>query len=503
MREGAVSVATGSGGLPAFLAHGGEIGRLIAARDWDRTAIGAVADWPQTLRSMLALILSSNVAQVLLWGPKGLMFYNAGYAEISGARHPSILGSAVLDSWPEIASFNRHVLDVGLAGGALAFEDQHFVLMRNGVAEDAWFDLDYSPVFDERGQPVGVLAIVHETTRRHLAEAEARRNTERLAHALDASGVIGVWDWHLASNQVFADARFASFYSVDAERALYGVPRAELVAAIHPDDRDRIDEDTRRAIEAGGELAFEHRVLDRDGAIRWVMVRGTSSRDEVGRIIRLSGAAVDVTERRQSDEKRRLLVRELHHRIKNTFAVIGGMVTMTGRTAKSVDEMGRLLRGRIVALAQAHELIRPAITAELDSTERTTLPELFAAIITPHLVSPEQLRIDLPAVDVGVGAATSRALVLHELATNASKYGALSSPDGVLTVSGRLAGSSICLDWVESGGPAITGPPPYQGFGSRLASMSITGQLGGELQFHWQESGLKVAILIPEDRISR
>jgi two-component sensor histidine kinase len=497
-------VGTGNApGVPAFLSHGGDLGRLIADYRWERTAVGPIDVWPSYLRSTLSFMLSSKVPLALLWGEDGIMFYNSGYAEIAGARHPSILGSKVLDSWPEAASFNSHVLETGLRGETLSFEDMHFVLMRNGVAEDVWLDLDYSPIFDEAGMPAGVLAVVHETTRRHFAEAEAELNRERLSHALNAAGVIGIWDWHLATGQMFADERFAAFYSVDGERARHGAPRSEFTAAIHPEDREPVEEEIRHAIETGGDIALEHRLLHSDGSIRWVMIRGTAFRDGSGRAVRVSGAAVDVSDRRASEEKRRLLVRELHHRIKNTFAIIGGMVTMTARTARTVDEMAGVLRGRLVALASAHELIRPAITAELDQIEQTTFADLFQAILSPHLLRPEQLTIEAPEVEVGVVAATSLALVLHELATNSSKYGSLSTAEGTLTIRGSQVGENLRLDWVEAGGPPVSGPPRYQGFGSRLASMSIAGQLGGELEFHWQESGLHVVMLIPMERITR
>lgn len=489
--------------LPAFLSRGGEIARMIAAHGWSKTAVGPIESWPPCLCSTIAFILSSKVPITLLWGEDGIMFYNTGYAEIAGARHPSILGSKVLESWPEVASFNRHVLEAGFRGESLAFEDQHLVLMRNGVAEDVWLDLDYSPVFDEAGEPAGVLAIVHETTRRHFAEAEAELNRERLSHALNAAGVVGIWDWHLETGNMFTDERFAEFYSVDGERARHGVPRSEFMAAIHPADRDDVEAQVQAAVADGGDIALEHRLLHADGSIRWVMVRGTGFRDASGRVVRVSGAAVDVTDRRVSDEKRRLLVRELHHRIKNTFAIIGGMVTMTARSVHSVDEMANVLRGRLVALAAAHQLIRPAITAELDEVEQTTFADLFQAILAPHLMRSEQLVIEAPEIEVGVVAATSLALVLHELATNSTKYGSLSAAEGTLTIRGRQAGTSLRLDWVEAGGPPISGPPPHQGFGSRLASMSIAGQLGGELEFHWQESGLHVVMLIPMERILR
>jgi len=498
-----VTPSVGRTALPPFLANGGEIGRLIAAYDWARTSVGPIEDWPPCLKATIAYVLSSGVPIALLWGVEGLMFYNAGYAEIAGARHPSMLGSKVHDSWPEVANFNSHVIEVGLQGGALHYHDQHLVLFRNGVAEDVWFDLDYSPVFDGDGKAAGVLALVQETTCRRKAEEEMARSRERLSHALSAAGVIGIWDWHIDSGQMFTDERFASFFSVDPERARAGVSRSEFEAAIHPGDRERVEQETRQALESGSELALEHRLVHSDGSIRWVMVRGTAFQDRMGRTTRLSGAAVDMTDRRVSEEKRRLLVRELHHRIKNTFAIIGGMVTMTAKTAKSVEEMAHVLRGRLVALAAAHELIRPAITAELDHSEQTTLATLFESILSPHLFQADQMQIDAAPVDLGVVATTSLALVLHELATNSSKYGALSLPSGKLRITGRPAGTSTRLEWIEEGGPPISGPPQHQGFGSRLASMSVAGQLGGELEFHWKESGLEVVLLIPTERLGR
>ena len=137
-------------------------------------------------------MLSSNLPITLLWGEDGVMFYNAGYAEIAGRRHPSIMGSKVLEGWPEVASFNRHVLESGFRGESLAFEDQHLVLMRNGVAEDVWLDLDYSPGFRRRRQ-ARPASLPLSTKRRGATSPRRRRssNRERLSHALNAASVVG------------------------------------------------------------------------------------------------------------------------------------------------------------------------------------------------------------------------------------------------------------------------------------------------------------------------
>jgi PAS domain S-box-containing protein len=179
--------------IPAFLRHGGETGRLIAAHDWSATPLGSIANWPQSLRTATALLLRSPVPIVMLWGPDGIMLYNDAYSRLAGARHPQLLGSKVREGWPEVADFNDHVMRVGLAGGTLAYRDQELVLHRHGRPERVWMNLDYSPVVDESGEPAGVIAIVVETTGRVLAERRSAflsQVSERLRSLRDPRAVL-------------------------------------------------------------------------------------------------------------------------------------------------------------------------------------------------------------------------------------------------------------------------------------------------------------------------
>jgi signal transduction histidine kinase len=153
---------------------GGELGSLIRAFDWSATSLGPKDDWPQSLKTAVDILLQSPVPIVMLWGPDGVMIYNDAYSGFAGARHPRLLGSKVLEGWPEVADFNANVMRVGLGGGTLAYRDQHLVLYRHGVAEDVWMNLDYSPVLNEDGVPAGVLAIVVETTGRVMSERRLR-----------------------------------------------------------------------------------------------------------------------------------------------------------------------------------------------------------------------------------------------------------------------------------------------------------------------------------------
>ena len=168
--------------LPAFLPTDSAVARLIAERDWSATLLGAIETWPPALTHTLALALRSTVPMALLWGKEGVLLYNDSYAAFSGARHPGILGLPVADAWPEARAFNADVIAKVLRGARLAFADQPFELARDGEPRRAWIDLDFSPIVDAAGTPMGVLAIVDETT----ARVEERRRSVAIQQLSDA-----------------------------------------------------------------------------------------------------------------------------------------------------------------------------------------------------------------------------------------------------------------------------------------------------------------------------
>ena len=166
---------------PGFLGTSGELGGLIAELDWSKTSLGPIEDWPEVVKTTVALILQSPVPIVTLWGEKGVMIYNDAYARFAGGRHPQILGKDVLDAWPEAADWNRVVMEKVFHGGeSLSFQDQELALERHGTAEPVWMNLDYSRVVDEDGRPAGVIAIVVETTAKVRAEKQLLGERERL-----------------------------------------------------------------------------------------------------------------------------------------------------------------------------------------------------------------------------------------------------------------------------------------------------------------------------------
>ena len=162
----------------AFLHHAGEMATRIAAHDWS-SSLGPISSWPRSLQTTVGLLVHSAIPIVLLWGADGIMIYNDAYSVFAGGRHPRLLGSKVREGWPEVVAFNDNVMQVGLAGGTLAYKDQELTLHRSGEPEQVWMNLDYSPVIDESGEPGGVIAIVVETTERVLAERRQADATVR------------------------------------------------------------------------------------------------------------------------------------------------------------------------------------------------------------------------------------------------------------------------------------------------------------------------------------
>ena len=165
----------------AFLTGGGKIAGIISEFDWSKTPLGAIEAWPASLKTTVGLILRSPVAIVTRWGDQGTMIYNDAYSEFAAARHPRLLGSAVRDGWPEVADFNDNIMKVVLGRGEMiSYRDFELVLYRREVRESVWFNLDYSPVLDENGERIGVIAIVVEITEAHHATLRLRENEARL-----------------------------------------------------------------------------------------------------------------------------------------------------------------------------------------------------------------------------------------------------------------------------------------------------------------------------------
>jgi two-component sensor histidine kinase len=482
---------------------GGENGALIRALDWSKTSLGQITGWPESLKTTVATLLRSPVPIVLLWGPDGIMIYNDAYSIFAAGRHPLLFGSKVREGWPEVADFNDNVMKVGLGGGTLSYRNQELTLYRSGVPEQVWMNLDYSPVLGESGHPEGVLAVVVETTQQVLAERALAIANERLRQALNASGMVGTFAWHVQSDTFYSDARFAEMFSVDPAKGYEGAPLSDYLAGIHPEDVQRIAEAINRTIANREKYVQEYRLLQKDGNIRWVEARGECLYSEDGKPDRFVGVVVDITSQKNAQERQRLLAREADHRVKNIFANFHSMISLSARSARTPKEMAEALRGRIDALLRAKDLIRPGIMGTEHESKQTTMDALVRTVLQPYEDgSPARIILNGPDVPVGAKAVTGLALALHETATNAVKYGALSRPSGSVRVTWAARGDDLHLEWDETGGPFIDAAPLARGFGSILTERSVTGELAGKIEHDWRRNGLKLKLSVPLERLA-
>lgn len=261
---------------------------------------------------------------------------------------------------------------------------------------------------------------------------------------------------------------------------------------------------SRRGEVMGG-LFFGHPLAGQFTADHEALVVGLAAQAAAGidNARLYESAQREIAERKQAEQERLVILRELNHRVKNLFAITAGMVSMTARTASSTQEMAQSLGGRLRALASAHELIRPAVASDSQKPEDTRVATLIARVLEPHVADrARQLALDGPDIAVGPAGATSLALALHEFATNAAKYGALSNEAGRVSISWRVESGLVLLDWVERGGPPVAGPPARSGFGTKLARMSARGQLGGDVKLSWEPEGLVIQLHARQERLA-
>ena len=331
--------------------------------------------------------------------------------------------------------------------------------------------------------------------------SEAQRSADRTRAALAAivehsedailskslEGVIESWN-----------ASAERLFGYTAEEAL-----GRSITMLIPQDRLHEEDMIISGIRAGRRTEhFETLRRRKDGTLVNVSLSISPILDARGKIVGASKIARDISERVEAQERQALLMREMSHRTKNVFALTSGLLSLSARSAQSVDEFAKALGDRLTALARAHALTMPEPDDVVGQTGGFTgLTDLLKAILSPYCLGREGA-VEIVGDDTPVGgsALTSLALVFHELATNAAKYGALSSPDGRLSVDLRRRGAHFHIRWVELGGPAVAGPPGRAGFGSKLEKAAVAG-LEAAIQKEWKPSGLFLILTMPARRL--
>lgn len=320
-----------------------------------------------------------------------------------------------------------------------------------------------------------------EASTMRLLESEQRRSL-----AL-AAGSMGSWDWDLPNGRIVWDEGQHRIYGVVPGQ--FAVTPENFKVLIFPDDWGRLQVGMETLLQEGQPHQAEYRIRRPNGEVRWCASTAAASKDAGGKVVRISGVTMDITERKEAEERQALLAREVDHRAKNAMAIVQSIVRLT--KANSISEYGAVIEGRLKALSRAHALL---------SESRWQGAE-FAKLVDEELApfrsaNTDRIRAAGPKVLLNPTTAQTLALALHELATNAAKYGALSQASGNLELKWDIEPDSIVVDWRERGGPPVR-EPRSTGFGTRIITGSIERQLGGKATFDWHPDGLSCALRVP------
>ena len=318
-----------------------------------------------------------------------------------------------------------------------------------------------------------------EESHRRLLESEQRRSLAI------AAGKMGSWDWDWVNGDWMWDEGQYQIFGLDPTS--FVVTPATVQALLHPDDINELRKAQAQFAKGVKSYEAEFRIVRPDGDVRWCAGSAAVTVDPAGRVVRVSGVTIDITERKHAEERQNLLAREVDHRAKNALALAQSIVRLT--RGDNVKAYVQSVEGRINALARVHTVL------SLSSWQGAEIRRLVDEEFAPYSVG-NQIVLSGPEVQLRPATAQTLALALHELVTNSAKYGALSTLSGRLSVTWADENGVLLLVWQEEGGPPVR-KPTSQGFGTRSVLASIESQLGGRADFDWRTEGLLCRLAVP------
>lgn len=428
----------------------------------------------------------------VLTGPRHVFqLANAAYEQLVGRN--DLVGKGVAEALPEVVdqgfvALLDQVFDTGepFIGRAIP------VLLKGGEGppSERVLDFIYQPIRSSGGARVGVFVQGHDITQQKRFEDQLINQTEVLRLA-QAAGGFGTFEWDLASGQLQASSEFRRLYGFADDGA--PIPVSVFRDRVHPDDVPKLATSPGQSLEEALKPT-EYRILRSDGDELWVARQGTVMRDATGRAYRVVGAVHDITQRKQVEMQLQAMAMESTHRIKNLLSVIQAIVSQTLRRAKDIPEATSKLSRRISALGSA----QTALVA--GHVQSSSLKEVVQQFVELHSDHEQRIRVTGPDMPIDQRTALGLALVLHELGTNAAKYGALSSDEGHVSIDWTLTadGKSADFTWHETGGPAVV-PPTRQGFGSTLIERMLPTVSGSVAAIAYSPQGVHFSARLQVD----
>jgi two-component sensor histidine kinase len=470
-----------------FLAGGGDMGALTRAYDWASSSIGPPESWPQSLRVTVRLVLNTRHPMLIWWGPDLIQFYNDAYRETMGPeRHPSALGARGRECWAEIWDIIGPQIDYVTAGKGSTWDVERLVpVTRHGRLEDVWWTYSYSPI-DYEGGVGGVLVVCNDVTAQHNAKIALQDQTLRLETLFEnAPSFMAILR---GPNHVFELAN-AAYRRLVGNRDVLGKPVGDVVPEAESQGFIKLLDEAHISGTAHVGRRVPLELISSDGAVKLHYLDFVYAPliEADGKTSGIFVEGIDVTDHVHAEQQLILINAELKHRVKNTLTVVSAIASQTFRAAADKAPV-HAFHDRLAALARAHDLfIRVGWAA-------TPLHDTIETALAPYR-SSDGTRFTLtgPPVMIGSKQSLSLALGLHELATNAIKYGALSQPGGSIDIAwsiDSIAGvPTFRFRWQEIGGPPVS-TPGKQGFGSVLISRVLKDDFGGSLDVAYEEAGL-------------
>ncbi|KQT53666.1 hypothetical protein ASG43_17665 [Aureimonas sp. Leaf454] len=431
-------------------------------------------------------------------GPNLGFLYNDAYAPILGAKHPQALGRPFKEIWSEIWDDIAPLIDKALSGEATWAEDLPLLMHRHGYAEATFFTFSYSPAFDDQGQVVGVFCTCTETTDRVLAdrrlEAERHRQRRMLQQMPGFVGMLSgpdlIYEYvndayvQISERTDFIGRRFRDVFA-DIEGQGY----FEAFETVYRTGQGMVIRGMELRLHGRTETQVIDFVLepirDEESAVIGVFVGGYETTEAYQRGVALQ----------ESTGHLRLLVNELNHRVKNSLATVQAIAAQTFKTAETFEQSKKDFSGRLVSLAQAHDVLTET------NWSGASIREIVDRTVGPHGDgSGDRFKLDGPDVVLSPKSALAMSMALHELGTNAVKYGSLSVESGHVEITWRVIpsqqGLMLTVVWREVGGPVVTAPT-RRGFGSRLIERGLAPELGGEVRIVYDPTGVVCTIDAP------
>jgi PAS domain S-box-containing protein len=371
--------------------------------------------------------------------------------------------------------------------------DQQHVIVQLFLAVSAIVSLVVAGISLQYRQVLATLKATNEELEERVTERATRLlESERRFRTLASHAPVGIFETDAHGNYLFVNEKWCELAGMPAATA----QGTGWVDALHPDDRERISRKWYEAVRTGREFGSEYRFRTPRGEASWLKGSALAIRDARRTIIGHLGSIHDITERKRAEERQLLLINELNHRVKNRLATVQAVAAQTLRGAEADPDLRDRFEGRLMALSRARDL------PTKQNWEGVAIGALVSQILESH-AEPSRYRLDGPSLHLPPQAAVAIAMAIHELATNALKYGALSNTTGWVDLSWRITQSEpglLVLRWQERGGPPVK-PPSRKGFGSRLIERNLPHDLGGQAILSFNPDGLVCTITARPGRV--